>query len=378
MLQFSGVQGCFFAQFFTSVAKVDYLTLRHGFVTAHLTPQSQATFNFQKYINRSLEEDFKVLVGISPVIWLSAVLLLLTNTNGWYSQYWVPFIPLIIILLIGAKFQVIITKMGIDILERGVIIKGTPLVQAGDDLFWFSRPRLILFLIHFVLFQNAFQIAFFVWSWYEFGFPSCYHENFEEMIIRITMGVTIQVLCSYVTIPLYALVTQMGSSLKPVIFSQRVASALRTWHQRASKRLKQRRQSGSSTPVDGGASPVHLLREHKKYNDIHKGREGGEGASASPSHRDIDDTMRKCRHLGKTKRNENEISLRNFSFGNKQCLAGMEDGSMSPCPSHHHIDNTARNSIRVSLGQRDDTEISSGEFSFRNKPELSGVSGSKW
>jgi hypothetical protein len=58
-----------------------------------------------------------------------------------------------IILLVGTKLQVIITKMGLRIQERGEIVKGTPLVQPGDDLFWFNRPRLILYLIHFVLFQ---------------------------------------------------------------------------------------------------------------------------------------------------------------------------------------------------------------------------------
>lgn len=34
---------------------------------AHLAPQSHTQFNFQKYINRSLEEDFKVVVGIRSV-----------------------------------------------------------------------------------------------------------------------------------------------------------------------------------------------------------------------------------------------------------------------------------------------------------------------
>ncbi|KAI3470456.1 hypothetical protein Pfo_027119 [Paulownia fortunei] len=344
---------CFFGQFFTSVAKVDYLTLRHGFITAHLTPQSQATFNFQKYINRSLEEDFKVVVGISPVIWLSAVLFLLTYTNGWYSHFWLPFIPLIIILLIGAKFQVIIKKMGISILERGVVIKGTPVVQPGDDLFWFNRPGLILFLIHLVLYQNAFQLAFFAWSWYQFGYPSCYHENLEEMIIRITMGVLIQVLCSYVTLPLYALVAQMGSSMKPVIFSEQVVSALRAWHQTARKQIKQGRRSGSTTPLQGGMSPVHLLRGHRNNdsneggyqissralpnfsNEGRGGGGGGEGTSASPGHHDLNDSTRNSRHHGEIERDvedhsltnraqlEGQISLRDFSFRNKQYVAGM-------------------------------------------------------
>ncbi|KAF3623838.1 MLO-like protein 2 [Capsicum annuum] len=55
---------CFFRQFVRSVPKVDYLTLRHGFITAHLAPQSHQKFDFRKYIKRSLEEDFKVVVGI--------------------------------------------------------------------------------------------------------------------------------------------------------------------------------------------------------------------------------------------------------------------------------------------------------------------------
>ncbi|CAL2264397.1 unnamed protein product [Prunus armeniaca] len=161
---------CFFRQFVRSVPKVDYLTLRHGFIMAHLAPQSHQKFNFQKYINRSLEEDFKVVVGISPPIWLFAVIFLLFNTHGWYSYLWLPFIPLIIILLVGTKLQVIITKMGLRIQERGEVVKGVPVVQPGDHLFWFNRPRLILYLINFVLFQNAFQLAFFAWSWVSYMF----------------------------------------------------------------------------------------------------------------------------------------------------------------------------------------------------------------
>ncbi|KAJ6344994.1 hypothetical protein OIU78_007805 [Salix suchowensis] len=49
---------------------------------AHLAPQSHTKFDFQKYINRSLEEDFKVVVGISPPIWFFAVVFLLFNTHG--------------------------------------------------------------------------------------------------------------------------------------------------------------------------------------------------------------------------------------------------------------------------------------------------------
>lgn len=69
-----------------------------------------------------------------------------------------------IILLVGAKLQVIITKLGLRIQDRGDVVKGAPVVKPGDDLFWFGRPRFILFLIHLLLFQNAFQLAFFIWT----------------------------------------------------------------------------------------------------------------------------------------------------------------------------------------------------------------------
>ncbi|CAO2833703.1 unnamed protein product [Amaranthus hypochondriacus] len=53
---------CFFRQFYRAVRRSNYLALRHGFVSVHLAPGSK--FDFQRYIKRSLEDDFKVVVGI--------------------------------------------------------------------------------------------------------------------------------------------------------------------------------------------------------------------------------------------------------------------------------------------------------------------------
>ncbi|KAI8569570.1 hypothetical protein RHMOL_Rhmol02G0288600 [Rhododendron molle] len=279
----SGVNVCFFRQFGRSVPKVDYLTLRHGFIMAHLAPQSHTMFDFQKYINRSLEKDFKVIVGISPLIWLFSVISLLLNTHGWYSHLWLPFIPLIILLIVGTKLLVIISEMAIRCQHRGEVVKGVLVVQPGDDLFWFNRPCLILYLLNFVLFQNAFQLAFMAWTWYEFGLRSCFHEHLDGILIKIFTGIIIQLLGSYITLPLYALVTQMGSTLKQTIFNERLTMALQDWRHRAMKRIEQKRQSGlttmpmSSRPVipSHHLSPVHLVRCHDSYSG------GGEGASSS-------------------------------------------------------------------------------------------------
>ncbi|MBA0627795.1 hypothetical protein Godav_022603 [Gossypium davidsonii] len=61
-------KACFVRQFYSSVSKVDYFTLRHGFITAHFSEGSN--FDFQKYIKRALVKDFGVVVGIRLVYFI--------------------------------------------------------------------------------------------------------------------------------------------------------------------------------------------------------------------------------------------------------------------------------------------------------------------
>ncbi|CAL9129336.1 unnamed protein product [Musa textilis] len=247
----------FFRQFFISVGKADYLAMRHGFITVHLAPGSK--FDFQKYIERSLEDDFKVIVGISPILWASAVLFLLVNVEGGLLLFWISVIPLITILAVGTKLQAIITRMALEIKERHAVIQGIPLVQLSDHHFWFGRPQFILFLIHFTLFQNAFQLIYLIWIWYEFGLHSCFQDNSKLMIARICFGVAVQVLCSYITLPLYALVSQasfphlMGSHMKRSIFDEQTSKALKKWHQAVKK--KNPKGAGNSPSRSPNTSP---------------------------------------------------------------------------------------------------------------------------
>ncbi|XP_059623355.1 MLO-like protein 10 isoform X2 [Cornus florida] len=244
--------GCFFRQFFRSVSKSDYLTLRNGFITVHLGTGSK--FDFQKYIKRSLEDDFKVIVGVSPVLWASFVVFLLINVNGWKALFWASLIPMLIVLAVGTKLQAVLTKMALEITERHAVVQGIPLVQGSDKYFWFSWPRLVLHLIHFSLFQNAFQLTYFLWIWYEFGLTSCFHDNFKLVIIKIAIGVAVLFLCSYITLPLYALITQMGSNMKKSIFDEHTSKALKKWHMAAKKKHGRTGRSPIRTP--GGGSPT--------------------------------------------------------------------------------------------------------------------------
>ncbi|KAF6159784.1 hypothetical protein GIB67_030042 [Kingdonia uniflora] len=245
---------CFFQQFFRSVRKSDYLTMRHGFISVHLAPGSK--FDFQKYIKRSLEDDFKVVVGISPLLWATVVVFLLLNVNGWKTIFWASLSPFIIIVAVGTKLQAIINQMALDIQERHAVVQGIPLVQVSDKYFWFGRPAVVLSLIHFILFQNAFQITYFFWIWYEFGLKSCFHDEFGLIIARVALGVVVQFMCSYITLPLYALVTQMGSTMKKSIFDEQTSRALKNWHQAAIRNKKKVRSSTRTLGGSPNASPV--------------------------------------------------------------------------------------------------------------------------
>ncbi|KAK9053467.1 hypothetical protein SSX86_030101 [Deinandra increscens subsp. villosa] len=233
---------CFFRQFFTSVGRSDYFTMRHAFISVHLAPGSQ--FNFQKYIKRSLEDDFKVIVGISPLLWATAVLYLFANVEGTHAMVWLSLFPVVIILSVGTKLQGIITQMAIEIQERHAVVQGVPLVQVTDKHFWFQDPTLILYFIQLTLFMNSFEITHFFWIWYEFGLDSCFHEKPLLQYGRVLIGIVVQILCSYSILPLYALIAQMGSRMKRTIFDQQTSKALKHWHKNASKRRESKGRSG--------------------------------------------------------------------------------------------------------------------------------------
>ncbi|ERN17125.1 hypothetical protein AMTR_s00044p00117330 [Amborella trichopoda] len=187
---------------------------------------------------------------------------MLLNVNGWHTLIWVSLLPVVIILAIGTKLQAIMAKMALEIQEKNEIVGGMPQVQPNDSHFWFGRPRLVLFLIHFSVFQNAFQIVYFFWIWYEFGLDSCFLEKFWIIVARVILGVGVQLLCSYIALPLYALVTQMGSHMKKSIFDEQTAKALKKWRQTAKKKKEKSKTSGSEV-VSPASSAPHLLHRLK-------------------------------------------------------------------------------------------------------------------
>jgi mlo protein len=75
-------------------------------------------------------------------------------------------------LAVGTKLQAIIAQMAIEIKERHAVVQGIPLVQVSDRNFWFSWPELVLYLIHFVLFQVSHGTFF------------SSHDRVEKLLLR--------------------------------------------------------------------------------------------------------------------------------------------------------------------------------------------------
>ncbi|KAM0012926.1 hypothetical protein Hdeb2414_s0046g00746461 [Helianthus debilis subsp. tardiflorus] len=91
--------------------------------------------------------------------------------------------------------------------------------------------------------------------------------------VRVGLGVLVHMMCSYITFPLYALVTQMGSHMKKSIFEEQTTKALKKWQKAAKERKRLRElhggggvgdisKSGLMSPEhtpSRGSSPIHLL-----------------------------------------------------------------------------------------------------------------------
>ncbi|KAL0301167.1 UNVERIFIED_CONTAM: MLO-like protein 11 [Sesamum radiatum] len=168
---------CFFRQFGRSVVRADYLTLRQGFITNH---NLTSKYDFHSYMIRSMEEEFQRIVGVSAPLWGFVVAFMLFNVKGSNLYFWIALIPV----------------------------------------------------------TNAFELASFFWFWWQFGYSSCFIRNHFLVYLRLIVGFAGQFLCSYSTLPLYALVTQMGTNYKAALIPKRIRETIHGWGKAARRRRR--------------------------------------------------------------------------------------------------------------------------------------------
>ncbi|XP_047333722.1 MLO-like protein 4 [Impatiens glandulifera] len=221
---------CFLRQFKSSIKKSDYLALRRGFITKH---QLHISYNFHRYMVRSMEDEFYVMVGISWPLWGYVIVCIFVNIHGLNIYFWLSFIPVVLVMLVGTKLQHVVSLLALGIKEPS----GTQ-IKPRDDLFWFGKPEILLRLIQFISFQNAFEMATFIWSIWGFPQRACFMKNHAMIIVRLVSGVIVQFWCSYSTVPLNVLVTQMGSKCKKAVIAESVRESLHSWCKRVKERSR--------------------------------------------------------------------------------------------------------------------------------------------
>ncbi|XP_061945479.1 MLO-like protein 11 [Populus nigra] len=255
---------CFFRQFGCSVVRTDYLTLRKGFIMNH---NLSLKYDFHSYMIRSMEEEFQRIVGVSGPLWGFVVAFMLFNVKGSNLYFWIAIIPITLVLLVGAKLQHVIATLALETAGLTGHSVGAKL-KPRDDLFWFKKPELMLSLIHFVLFQNAFELASFFWFWWQFGYKSCFIRNHWLVYTRLVLGFAGQFLCSYSTLPLYALVTQMGTNYKAALIPQRIRETIHGWGKAARRKRRHGNFTDDSTIHTDTSTVMSLEEDDHQLLDI--------------------------------------------------------------------------------------------------------------
>ncbi|KAL4589086.1 hypothetical protein LXL04_001988 [Taraxacum kok-saghyz] len=248
---------CFFRQFGRAVVRADYLTLRKAFIMNH---NLTSKYDFHSYMIRSMEEEFQRIVGVSGPLWGFVVAFMLFNIKGSNLYFWIAIIPVTLVLLVGTKLQHIIATLALESAGNTAFFAERRL-KPRDELFWFKKPQLLLKLIHFILFQNAFELASFFWFWWQFGYNSCFIKNHTLVYIRLFLGFVGQFLCSYSTLPLYALVTQMGTNYKAALIPQRIRETIHGWGKEARRRRRRFGIYGDDSTVHTDTSTVISVEE---------------------------------------------------------------------------------------------------------------------
>ncbi|XP_076957485.1 MLO-like protein 4 [Bidens hawaiensis] len=223
---------CFSRQIWSSINRADYKALRLGFITTHNLPLS---YDFHNYMLRSMEEEFRDIVGISIPLWIFAISCILLGFHGTNIYFWLSFLPAIFIVLVGTKLHRIVIKLAVETKNTS---QNQSQINLRDELFWFGRPRILLRFIQFISFQNAFEMATCLWSLWEVNETSCFTKSHSFLVIRLTFGIISQIWCSFITFPLYVIVTQMGSRFKKTIVSENIRESLHTWRRRVKAKHK--------------------------------------------------------------------------------------------------------------------------------------------
>ncbi|XP_073054585.1 MLO-like protein 11 isoform X5 [Primulina eburnea] len=126
------------------------------------------------------------------------------------------------------------------------------------------------FVVAFMLFnfngsEFYFWVALIPVTWH-FGYNSCFLKNQSIVYLRLSMGFAGQVLCSYSTLPLYALVTQMGTNYKAALLPHSIRETMHGWGKEARRRRKHALVADDSTVRTDRSSVLSIDEDDDEWS----------------------------------------------------------------------------------------------------------------
>lgn len=136
----------------------------------------------------------------------------------------------------------------------------------------------------------------------------------------------VQFMCSYITLPLHALVSQMGSQMKRTMFDEQTTKALKKWHKAVVKKKQQKEssQDPSDTPSTDATEasqcqfevPVRHLHRYKTIAHV--------GATRTLSDSDCSDTDTEMQFSSQTRQLIPPTKQRSLDSGRAEVHVNVE------------------------------------------------------
>ena len=196
----------FSSSLFHSLDLYSFVALRRFYISKN---DKKADFTFYRKICEDLQHDFGELAGVSWWMWI--ILAMQLASEGFFPLYGaISYVILILLLLTGKKLISVMNDVVKRVYDRfdkdkDKHISSSELDALEHDLadnlsgiepnFWFGRPKLVMYLIRVIMWQNSQTLCLSVFYWY-FGKDSasgftCYLSTRFPVVLIITLLIAI-------------------------------------------------------------------------------------------------------------------------------------------------------------------------------------------
>ncbi|KAK3254648.1 hypothetical protein CYMTET_36143, partial [Cymbomonas tetramitiformis] len=251
----------FTAQFSSHINEEVYILLRRLFISRTRVPTD---FNFAAFVQLSMQEELSNVIAMEwPMFLMAGVVILVPNFIR--LQYWLPGVGLTITTIMGMKLVIVTMQMARYTWYRenndadnsvaatndgaplsaeseaeaetddGTMPSGGPKLQVrlsticgatgnsddnvldpdyvldARDLFWFRKPRIMLLVFQYTLFENSLSMAAILFTlWQEPSYMSAFEFGGLAAILMV-VDFIVMVHAAAVVLPCYALAATVGS-----------------------------------------------------------------------------------------------------------------------------------------------------------------------